>query len=78
MKRDDRKNLGYKPQPYTTIIPSFVSLCQYQDCVLSRIPPAHWWLILLINDFSLVIGQARMHYLAGPAPGANIVKKSSP
>ena len=24
------------------------------------------------------IGCARMHYLAGPAPGANIVKKSSP
>ena len=24
MKRDDRKNSGYKPQPYTTIIPSWI------------------------------------------------------
>ena len=29
MKRDDHKNSGYKPQPYTTIIPSFVSLRLY-------------------------------------------------
>ena len=29
MKRDDRKNSGYKPQPYTNIIPSFVSLRLY-------------------------------------------------
>ena len=28
---------------------------QYQDRVLV-FSPAHWWLILLINDFSLVIG----------------------
>ena len=24
-------------------------------------PPAHWWLILLINDFSLVIG-GKLHF----------------
>ena len=29
MKRDGHKNSVYKPQPYTTIIPSFVSLRLY-------------------------------------------------
>ena len=30
MKRDDRKNSGYKPQPYTTIIPNLIVRQMYE------------------------------------------------